>query len=149
MREIPCGVLVGRRVNSRSLSEMTEQAELSRPKGKHRIETVNPATGEPGPGYDEMSLEEARAAAAKAQAAFVGWRRRGFDERSANIHEAAGILRARKDEFARLMTQEMGKTLDEGRAEIEKCAFHCDWFGDHARDYIADQTVDLGGGESF
>ena len=30
------------------------------------------------------------------------------------------------------MTEEMGKTLDDGRAEVEKCAFHCDWFADHA-----------------
>ena len=47
------------------------------------------------------------------------------------------------------MTEEMGKTLDDGRAEVEKCAFHCDWFADHAADYLADQPADIGGGEAF
>ena len=47
------------------------------------------------------------------------------------------------------MTEEMGKTLADGRAEVEKCAFHCDWFADHAADYLAEQPADIGGGEAF
>jgi len=128
---------------------MAEQAELTRPETRHKIETVNPATGAPGKSYEETSLAEAKDAAAAARKSFLDWRRTSFAERSAIIHAAAGILRARKDEFARLMTDEMGKTIDEGRAEIEKCAFHCDWFADHAQNYLADEPVDIGAGETF
>ncbi len=128
---------------------MSEQAELNRPQAAKQIHTVNPATGEQGRSYDETSLGDALAAAAAARAAFSDWRRTGFAERSAVIHKAADILRARKDEFARLMTDEMGKPLDEGRAEVEKCAFHCDWFADHADGYLAEEPVDLGNGETF
>ena len=74
---------------------------------------------------------------------------RRFAERAGVIRKAAEILRQRKDEFARLMTDEMGKTLEEGRAEVEKCAFHCDWFADHAHEYLADEPADIGGGEAF
>src|SRR6185437_5673199 len=91
---------------------MAEQAELTRPENRHTIQTVNPATGEPGKSYQETSLDEARAAAAAARAAFLDWRRTSFADRSTIIHKAADILRMRKDEFARLMTVEMGKTLD-------------------------------------
>ena len=128
---------------------MTEQAELNRPQSARKIETVNPATGEPGRSYDETSLGDALAAAAAARQAFLEWRRTGFAERSGIVHNAAAILRARKDEFARLMTEEMGKTLTDGRAEVEKCAAHCDWFADHAHEYLADEPVDLDGGEAF
>ncbi|HET7575427.1 MAG TPA: NAD-dependent succinate-semialdehyde dehydrogenase [Sphingomicrobium sp.] len=128
---------------------MTEQAELTRPQTKGRLQTVNPATGAPGRSYDEHSIDDARAAAAAAHRAFLDWRRTSFDERSRIVRRAAGILRARKDELARLMTEEMGKTLDDGRAEVEKCAFHCDWFADHARAYLTDEPVDIGGGEAF
>ena len=128
---------------------MTEQAELTRPGRSAQVQTVNPATGEPGPRYQETSLADARSAAAAAHQAFLEWRRTDFAERSAAIHQAAEILRARKDEFARLMTEEMGKTLDDGRAEVEKCAFHCDWFADHAEEYLAEQPIDLGSGETF
>jgi len=128
---------------------MAEQVELTRPEDRHKIRTVNPATGEPGKSYKETSLDEATAAAAAARKAFLDWRRTSFADRSAIVHKAAEILRARKDEFARLMTEEMGKTLDEGRAEVEKCAFHCDWFADHAQEYLADEPVDIGTGETF
>ena len=128
---------------------MAEQAELTRPQTGRKIDTTNPATGEPGKSYDETSLDDAITAAAAARAAFLKWRRTSFAERSPFIHKAAEILRARKDEFARLMTDEMGKTLDEGRAEVEKCAFHCDWFADHAQEYLAEEPVDLGTGETF
>jgi succinate-semialdehyde dehydrogenase/glutarate-semialdehyde dehydrogenase len=128
---------------------MAEQAELTRPATRTQIHTVNPATGQPGRSYESNSIDQARAAAAAARHAFEQWRRTGFAERSAVIRKAAEILRARKDEFARLMTDEMGKTLDEGRAEVEKCAFHCDWFADHGEAYLADQPVDIDEAEVF
>jgi succinate-semialdehyde dehydrogenase/glutarate-semialdehyde dehydrogenase len=129
---------------------MAEQAELTRPQATaDKLQTINPATGEPGKAYDPHSIDDAKAAAQAAQAAFLDWRRTSFDERSAVLHKAAEILRQRKDEFARLMTEEMGKTLTDGRAEVEKCAFHCDWFADHAEEYLRHEPADIGGGEAF
>jgi succinate-semialdehyde dehydrogenase/glutarate-semialdehyde dehydrogenase len=128
---------------------MSEQAELTRHETRHQIRTVNPATGEPGRSYEETSLEEAQSAARSAYEAFVQWRRTSFADRSAVVHRAAAILRGRRDEFARLMTEEMGKTLTDGRSEIDKCAFHCDWFADHSEAYLAREPVEMEGGEAF
>src|SRR3954452_9116569 len=122
---------------------MAEQAELTRPETRDRLQTVNPATGEPGRSYDPHTLEDARAAAVAANKAFLEWRRTSFAERSAVLHKTAELLREGKDELARLMTEEMGKTLDDGRAEVEKCAFQCDWFADHAETYLAREQVDF------
>ena len=129
---------------------MAEQAELDRPHtSTDKLQTVNPATGEPGKSYEPHSLDDALAAAKAARAAFLDWRRTSFDDRSAIIRKAAEILRARKDELAVLMTEEMGKTIVDGRAEVEKCAFHCDWFADHAEEYLRHEPADIGGGEAF
>ncbi|WP_051531067.1 NAD-dependent succinate-semialdehyde dehydrogenase [Sphingomonas sp. URHD0057] len=128
---------------------MAEQAELTRPDAGAVFQTVNPATGEPGKSYPRHSIADAHDAAAAAHRAFLDWRRTSFDERAAVVRKAGDILRARKDEFARLMTEEMGKTVDDGRAEVEKCATNCDWFADHAAGYLADQPVDIGGPEAF
>ncbi|MEO6224866.1 MAG: NAD-dependent succinate-semialdehyde dehydrogenase [Sphingomicrobium sp.] len=113
------------------------------------IQTVNPATGEPGQSYDSNSIEDAKAAAVAAHCAYLAWRRTSFADRSAVVRKAGSILRERKQEFARLMTAEMGKTDDEGLAEIEKCAAHCDWFADHAATYLADQPLAIDGAEAF
>ncbi|MEP6982317.1 MAG: NAD-dependent succinate-semialdehyde dehydrogenase [Sphingomicrobium sp.] len=128
---------------------MAEQVELDRPTAGEKLETVNPATNQPGRSYQQHSIDDACTAAAAAHEAFKSWRRTSFAQRSAIMHKAAEILRARQDELARLMTEEMGKTLDDGRSEVEKCAFNCDWFADHAEEYLADQPADIGGGEAF
>ncbi len=128
---------------------MTEQAELTRPTTGEKLQTINPATGEAGRAYAEHTIDDAKAAAAAAHKAFRDWRLTTFDERGAMMRKVAEVLRTRRDEFAELMTEEMGKTVDDGRAEIEKCAFHCDWFANHAADYLAEEPADIGGGEAF
>ena len=128
---------------------MTDQDELTRTAPREKVQTVNPATGEPGFAYDEHNIDDAREAAAKAHEAFKSWRRTSFADRSAVVRKAGAILRERSDEFARLMTDEMGKTFDDGRSEVEKCAFQCDWFADNAERYLARQPVDIGGPEAF
>jgi succinate-semialdehyde dehydrogenase/glutarate-semialdehyde dehydrogenase len=129
---------------------MAEQAELTRPQSAtKKLHTINPATGEPGRVYDPHTIDDARAAAKTARSAFLDWRRTSFGDRSAVLHKVGAILRARKDEFAQLMTDEMGKTLDDGRSEVEKCAFHCDWFADHAAEYLTNEPADIGDGEAF
>ena len=125
---------------------MSEQAELTRLKSREQLHTVNPATGEQVRSYDQHSLDDALKFAGAAHSAFLDWRRTSFADRSAVLHKTAQILREREAEFARLMTEEMGKTVTDGRAEVEKCAFHCDWFADHAKGYLAEQPIDLGNG---
>lgn len=128
---------------------MSEQAELTREQTRDKFQTVNPATGEAGRSYDQHTPEEAHAAAAAAHKAFLERRRTSFAERSAIVRRAGELLRLRADEYARLMTEEMGKTVDDGRAEVEKCASNCDWFADHAQGYLADEPRDIGGPEAF
>ena len=83
---------------------MTDQAELSRPQSLDKIQTVNPATEEPGRSYEQNTINDARTAAEAAHRAFREWRRTSLDDRAAIIRKAAEVLRARKDEFAALMT---------------------------------------------
>ncbi|WP_374573020.1 NAD-dependent succinate-semialdehyde dehydrogenase [Phenylobacterium sp.] len=109
------------------------------------FQAIDPASGEPGERYAGHTRAEALARAADARAAFETWRRTSFSERAALMRQAAGVLRARRNEFASLMTAEMGKVLTEGRAEIEKCAANCDYFADNAETFLSPQGVDMGG----
>lgn len=109
------------------------------------FQTVDPATGQPGASYPGHNAEAALSIARAAHAAFAGWRRTSYAERAGLMRAAAAVLRRRSDEFCALMTAEMGKTLTEGRAEIEKCAGNCDFYAEHAETFLADETVDMGG----
>src|SRR4051794_6762401 len=110
---------------------------------KPTFQVTDPATGQPGRSYPGHTAEEALAIARRARAAFEGWRRTPIAERAALMRKAGEGLRGREAELCRLMTEEMGKTLTEGRAEVEKCAAHCDYFAEHAAGFLAEQPVDM------
>jgi len=123
---------------------------MSEPEGRAaRLATVNPATGEPGRTYEGHTVGEARGFAAAAHRAWRDWRTSDFGHRARLMRAAAGVLRARQAEFAALMTQEMGKPVSDGLAEIEKCAANCDYFAQHAAAFLAPQPIDMGGPEAF
>lgn len=113
------------------------------------FQTVDPATGDPGKAYDGHIRDEALAVLGQTRTAFERWRRTSFAERARLMKAAASVLRARKDEFAALMTAEMGKTLTDGRAEIEKCAGGCEFYADHAEAFLAPEPAAIEGAKAY
>src|SRR5688500_4493151 len=105
------------------------------------LDAVNPATGKTIKTYDEMTPRQAAAAVEEAHAAWKSWRTTPFSERARPMKKAAGILRERKEELARLMALEMGKPFKQGIAEAEKCALGCDYYADHAEAHLAPEIV--------
>jgi succinate-semialdehyde dehydrogenase/glutarate-semialdehyde dehydrogenase len=116
---------------------------------KPRFATTNPSNEQPGPIYEGHTCDEALAIARNVRRSFETWRRTSFPERTGLMRAAAQVLRRRQDEFAELMTAEMGKTLKDGRAEIEKCALNCDYFAENAERFLARRPADVGGAKAF
>jgi len=122
---------------------------MSNSNGRPVFATTNPATLEDGRSYpgdsaDEVALKVRRSVSAQQQ-----WRRTAFEERTARMVAAARVLRARRDEFAALMTDEMGKLVADGRAEIDKCASACEHFAAQGARYLARESVDIEGARAF
>ena len=110
---------------------------------------IDPATGLRIRDYPEMSPGDFASAVAGCHNAFLAWRDTGMEERSRLVRNLAVILRERREDFAELMTREMGKPLREARAEIEKCAMVCEFYAEHAPGYLAPQPVDTSARQSF
>ena len=113
------------------------------------IESVNPATGATLQVYDEMTPQQAAAAVAEVHDAWKAWRKVSFAERARPMKNAAAILRERKDEFAKLMAEEMGKPVKQGIAEAEKCALGCDYYADHAEAHLAPEITRTEASKSY
>jgi len=113
------------------------------------IVSVNPATNRTVRTYDELTPDEVAGAIAASHEAWLKWRAVPFASRAPLMKRAAGILRERKDELARLMTTEMGKPLKQGVAEAEKCAWVCDYYADNAESQLADQVVETNASRSY
>jgi succinate-semialdehyde dehydrogenase/glutarate-semialdehyde dehydrogenase len=113
------------------------------------ITSINPATGKAIKTYDEMTPEQAAAAVAQAHETWLTWRATAFSERAKLMKKTAEILRERKDELARLMAVEMGKPLAQGTAEVEKCAWACDYYADNAEKHLAPESIKTDASKSY
>lgn len=113
------------------------------------IETINPATGKVIQSYPEMSHSEVNQVIDSTHTAYLSWLEFDFNQRSIYMRNIANLLRQRKNEYAILMAQEMGKPLSQGEGEIEKCAFVCDHYAENASAYLKPRTIPTDMQKSF
>ena len=105
------------------------------------VELIHPWTGEVDYRYDYVGEAEVERVLAAAAEAAPGWAARALDERGALLRAVAAVLRARKDAIAAIMSADMGKLRREALAEIEKSASACEYYADHAIDYLRDGAI--------
>jgi acyl-CoA reductase-like NAD-dependent aldehyde dehydrogenase len=113
------------------------------------IESINPATEEVLATFKEFTAEQTEQAIVQADAAFRKWRDTSFAERARLVRRAGAILRERKPRYAAMITAEMGKPVVESEAELEKCAWNCDFYAENAEHMLADEPVQTNAKESF
>jgi succinate-semialdehyde dehydrogenase/glutarate-semialdehyde dehydrogenase len=105
------------------------------------LESINPATGAHLKNYPALAPIEIHQRLDQAQRAFDAWKHTPFATRAVHFRNLAATLRRHTDYGARLMALEMGKPLVQGRAEMEKCAWACDFFAEHAESFLAPSPV--------
>ena len=111
--------------------------------------SLNPATGEllqTFEVWDDAGIEQALATAASAAS---HWPTVSLSERCRLLRQAGEVLRARREEFARLVTLEMGKLYRESLAEVDKCALVCDYYAEQAPAFLADEIIESDAGRSL
>ncbi len=113
------------------------------------MKSINPATNHIIKEYKEHSAAETAQIIEKTHKAFKRWRDIAFNDRAEKMHSAAQILRDNKEEYARLMTMEMGKIIRESRAEVEKCAWVCDYYADNAEQFLKDEIIETDASISY
>ncbi|MHC4448281.1 MAG: NAD-dependent succinate-semialdehyde dehydrogenase [Planctomycetota bacterium] len=118
-------------------------------KGGKTMESVNPATGRTIKSYPQMTPQEVEAVVEQAHLAFLAWRTTSFAERAKLMKEAGSVLRHDKEHYARLMAEEMGKPVRDGRAETDKCAWVCDYYAENAERFLAAEPIETEATESF
>lgn len=113
------------------------------------IATINPATGRTEKQFDALDasgIEQRLEIAESASAAMKG---SSFDQRRVWLTAAAERLHASKDALAAMMTTEMGKPLTAAKAEVEKCAWVCDYYADKGPQFLADRPIETAAQTSF
>jgi succinate-semialdehyde dehydrogenase/glutarate-semialdehyde dehydrogenase len=103
------------------------------------LRSIDPSTGDLIEEFEPMGQARVDEVVGRADAAFREWRDASFADRATLMKRAATLLRSECDRLAAVITAEMGKPVVEARAEVEKCAFTCDWYAEHAEELLRDQ----------
>jgi succinate-semialdehyde dehydrogenase/glutarate-semialdehyde dehydrogenase len=113
------------------------------------ISSINPTTGETLKTFTALNESQIEEKLQRAADTFHAYRRTPFTERELMMFRAAEILETDKQEFARIMTTEMGKPIKGAVQEAEKCALVCRYYAENARRHLADQAVETNATRSF
>jgi succinate-semialdehyde dehydrogenase/glutarate-semialdehyde dehydrogenase len=113
------------------------------------IESVNPATGEKISSLARMSDADVDERVRRAHEAFLRWRGAPMAERAQRLRTIGDVLRTRAKDWGELMAREMGKPVRDGIAEAQKCATCCEYFADHAGQFLARQVIESDARKSF
>jgi succinate-semialdehyde dehydrogenase/glutarate-semialdehyde dehydrogenase len=113
------------------------------------FKSVNPFNGTTLAQIASFTHAEIEQALQQAAQAAPMWAGTALEERCQLVRGAATVLRKHVEDFARLMTLEMGKPIREARAEIEKCALGCDYYADEGQGFLADEVIASDAGRSL
>ena len=110
--------------------------------------SFNPATGKLIRGFAEITDAEFEEKITAADRCYRSWRHRSYAERAVIVARAAALLAARVDEFAQLMTLEMGKRISEARGEVEFSSRILAYYAKNAERFLAPVKLDPTVGEA-
>lgn len=105
------------------------------------LSVISPSTGHPLRSVPTHTVEQVRERLGRAEEAFHKWRDTPLAERTRLLRTTAERLRAESATHARLMVEEMGKPITQALAEIEKCAWVCEFYAEQAAAFLAPEPA--------
>src|SRR2546421_5235919 len=113
------------------------------------IASVNPSNGEKLKEFSPVDNAEIERRLSRAQEGFRRYRHTTFAERTELLHAASELLFQEKQEFAEIITLEMGKLLRDSVAEIEKCARGCRFYAENGARFLEVEPAQTDAAESY
>lgn len=113
------------------------------------LTSLNPAAGEIFQTYQSHTSAQLDAILSASAHAASQWREVSKEARAGKLWDVAKILEVRRDEFAALMTREMGKPITQARAEVEKCAWVCRYYAENGPGFLEDEPIASDASESY
>lgn len=113
------------------------------------FESINPHTQETISSHAKWQSTQIGDAISRSEKAYQNWRKTDLAARCSYVLKLAALFDHRKETLAQLATLEMGKPIAEAEAEVEKCAWMCRHYAEHAEEYLADQHIKTEASESW
>jgi len=114
------------------------------------MQSINPATGELNAEFETWNQDTLDEVVTQAGYGFADWSKlTPLEDRIALLRRLGDVLLEDQEPLAELMTLEMGKLYTEALAEVQKCATLCDYYADHAAEFLADEMIESDASKSY
>ncbi len=113
------------------------------------LEVMNPATGKVVQNYETIDSDRLKQQIEKTHQAFLEWKKTDFSHRASLMKKAAEVLESHQQEWAELMAQEMGKPVADGKKEIQKCAWVCNYYSENAEKFLQPEEIQSSASKSY
>ncbi|WP_019038528.1 NAD-dependent succinate-semialdehyde dehydrogenase [Psychroflexus tropicus] len=113
------------------------------------FETTNPYTNKTINTYESLSQEELNQKLELSSQIYQEWQHTPIAKRTELLATVASLLRSETTDLAKTISLEMGKPITESKSEIEKCAWVCEYYAEHAKDFLKDEVITTDASESF
>jgi acyl-CoA reductase-like NAD-dependent aldehyde dehydrogenase len=108
----------------------------------NKISTINPTICKVISSYDITDKEQiSRIVYSARRIRFENWKRKDLLERCDYIKNLAKVLKNNKEQYAKIITEEMGKPLSQSYAEIDKCVWLCEYYSEYAESFLRDEII--------
>ena len=108
-----------------------------------KIKSINPYTGKLNQEFEELTASELEIKLASSSEAFELWKETSFEYRAVLFKKVAEEIRQNREQYAYLISTEMGKVIKESRAELDKCALVCYYYAEQAEGFLAEEIIPL------
>ncbi len=113
------------------------------------FKSINPFNGEEVGSFKGLTFDELERKLAESNKVFGEWRNVAIEDRAKLMVKVGEVLRANREEYAKMISLEMGKPIIESRNEITKCAWVCDYYATNAASFLADEIIETDAQKSF
>lgn len=113
------------------------------------IKSINPFNEEVIAEYEKHSVLQIDKAIKTLDKSYNVWKKQKFDQRGQVLKKVAKILLEDLEKYARLITLEMGKPIEQSRAEIKKCSWVCEYYAENAERMLSEEKIQTEFAESY
>ncbi len=105
------------------------------------LTSINPSNGKVLNEFNEDRQKDLDDKIRRSRHAFDHWKHISIEKKSTLLKNTARILRKNKNNYAKIMTLEMGKPITQATSEVEKCAWVCDFYAENAHSFLEREII--------
>ncbi len=113
------------------------------------MQSINPANGEVLLSEEYWSDSELESVLESCSQVKSDWQNTPLAQRCDLLRATAKILRKEKESLAEVISLEMGKLITESKAEVEKCAQGCEYYANHAGEFLQNEIIKSDASNSY